>query len=80
MSAPNNNEQAPAEDGNAQRKRPAEAPPEDSQAEDTQQVKSTKEFQNLSQSPYTTAPHFHIITTPLSSVTSSRHQHHSQVP
>ena len=78
MDAPINYNQMPAVGGNAQRKRPAEAPPEDSPAEAPEKVQSTKECQNTSQSSPTTAPPPHSVTTPVSSKTSSRHQHRSQ--
>ena len=77
MNSPHTHDQAPADGGNAQRKRPAEGPAEDNPADDNDQVKTNTATQSSAENFPTTTSHPHTITTPEPSVTSSRHEQRS---
>ena len=77
MNSPQTHDQAPADGGNAQRKRPAEGPAEDNPADDNDQVKTNTATQSSAENFPTTTSHPHTITTPEPSVTSSRHEQRS---
>ena len=77
MNSPHTQDQPPADGGNSQRKRPAEAPADEGNAVDDNQVVSNTATQCSAEIFPITTSHPHPITTPESSVTSSRHEHRS---
>ena len=77
MNSPHNEPRAAADGGTSPRKRPAEAPADDNNATDVNQVVSNTATQCSAEIFPITTSHTHPITTPESSVTSSRHEHRS---
>ena len=77
MNSPHTQDQPPADGGNSQRKRPADGPADDSNVVDDNHVISSTANQCSAEILPTITSHTHPITTPESSVTSSRHEHRS---